>query len=85
MTTARCVEVTTGGARLPATVGGEEARIPVAVDGEALSLPTPVVCSVRPRALRVLLPRDRPGVPPATPVDWRRLLALACGPAERTA
>ncbi|MFF8474258.1 diacylglycerol/lipid kinase family protein [Streptomyces sp. NPDC015414] len=85
VTTARCVAVTTGGAQRPATGGGEEAQIPVAVDGEALSLRTPVVCSVRPRALRVLLPHDRPGVPaPATPVDWRRLLALACGPAERT-
>ncbi|MEU7502502.1 diacylglycerol kinase family protein [Streptomyces griseofuscus] len=86
VTTTRWVEVATGGPHLPMTVGGEEAQIPVAVDGEALSLRTTVVCSVRPRALRVLLPRDRPGgPPPATPVDWRRLLALACGPAERTA
>ncbi|SEE05246.1 Diacylglycerol kinase family enzyme [Streptomyces misionensis] len=97
VTTARRVEVTAGEPRLPATAGGEEERIPVAaggeeeripvaVDGEALWLRTPVVCSVRPRALRVLLPRDRPGVPPAAPpVDWRRLLALACGRAEHTA
>ncbi|MFF4935200.1 diacylglycerol/lipid kinase family protein [Streptomyces griseofuscus] len=73
--TARRVEVTSGASRLP-----------VAVDGEALWLRTPVVCSVRPGALRVLLPHDRPGVPPAAPpVDWRRLLALACGSAGRTA
>ncbi|MEW2292884.1 diacylglycerol kinase family protein [Streptomyces sp. NPDC006743] len=86
VTTARRVEVTAGGRRLPVAAGGEEAGIPVAVDGEALWLRTPVVCSVRPRALRVLLPRDRPGVPPpAPPVDWRRLLALACGSAEHTA
>ncbi|MFF5468247.1 diacylglycerol/lipid kinase family protein [Streptomyces achromogenes] len=85
VTTARWVEVTAGGPRLPVAVGGEEG-IPVAVDGEALWLRTPVVCSVRPRALRVLLPRDRPGAPPPPPpVDWRRLLALACGPAGHTA
>ncbi|EME96408.1 hypothetical protein H340_31650 [Streptomyces mobaraensis NBRC 13819 = DSM 40847] len=82
VTTARRVEVTAGGPQTPA----EEARIPVAVDGEALWLRTPVVCSVRPGALRVLLPRDRPGVPPsASPADWRKLLALACGSAEPTA
>ncbi|MFF9623214.1 diacylglycerol/lipid kinase family protein [Streptomyces griseosporeus] len=71
---------------IPVATGGAEALIPVAVDGEALWLRTPVVCSVRPRALRVLLPRDRPGVPPpAPPVDWRHLLALAWGRAEHTA
>ncbi|MBV1948502.1 diacylglycerol kinase family protein [Streptomyces sp. BV129] len=75
VTTARRVRVTAG-----------EPQIPVAVDGEALWLRTPVECSVRPGALRVLLPRDRPGVPPpAPPVDWRELLDLAFGPAERTA
>ncbi|MYZ05834.1 diacylglycerol kinase [Streptomyces sp. SID2999] len=75
VTTAHRVEVTAG-----------EEQIPVAVDGEALWLRTPVTCSVRPGALRVLLPRDRPGVPPpAPPVDWRKLLDLAFGPAERTA
>ncbi|MGW2181868.1 diacylglycerol/lipid kinase family protein [Streptomyces sp. NPDC001732] len=55
-------------------------EIPVAVDGEALRMPTPVVCTSRPGALRVLVPRDRPGVaPPAPPVDWRRLVGLAFG------
>ncbi|MFC0051893.1 diacylglycerol/lipid kinase family protein [Streptomyces actinomycinicus] len=59
--------------------------IPVAVDGEALRMPVPVVCSLRPGALRVLVPRDRPGVPvPAPPVNWRRLLRLAFGRSERT-
>ncbi|MYS16679.1 diacylglycerol kinase family protein, partial [Streptomyces sp. SID4982] len=75
VTTARRVRVT-----------GGEPQIPVAVDGEALWLRTPVQCTVRPGALRVLLPRDRPGVPPpAPPVDWRELLDLAFGPAEQTA
>ncbi|GAA4803781.1 diacylglycerol/lipid kinase family protein [Streptomyces ziwulingensis] len=67
--TSRRVEVTAGAA-----------SIPVAVDGEALLLPTPVVCTVRPGALRVLVPRDRPGaVPPKPPLDWRRLVTLALG------
>ncbi|MER8035090.1 diacylglycerol/lipid kinase family protein [Streptomyces hydrogenans] len=60
-------------------------EIPVAVDGEALRMPTPVVCTLRPGALRVLVPRDRPGVvapPPA--VDWRRILDLAFGRTVRT-
>ncbi|NML55505.1 diacylglycerol kinase [Streptomyces sp. R302] len=57
--------------------------IPVAVDGEALRMPTPVVCTLRPGALRVQVPRDRPGVvPPPPAVDWRRILDLALGRAE---
>ncbi|WP_406065219.1 diacylglycerol kinase family protein [Streptomyces sp. NBC_01077] len=59
--------------------------IPVAVDGEALRMSTPVVCTLRPGALRVLVPRDRPGVVvPAPPVDWRRLLDLAFGRRQRS-
>ena len=42
-------------------------EIPVGVDGEALLLPSPVRCTIRPAALRVQLPRDRPGVPVARP------------------
>ena len=54
------------------------ASIPVAVDGEALTLPTPVVCTLRPRALRVLVPRDRPGAVYEVPeLDWRRIATLA--------
>ncbi|MFF9194066.1 diacylglycerol/lipid kinase family protein [Streptomyces sp. NPDC014779] len=67
--TARRVEVTSTASELP-----------VAVDGEALTLPTPVVCTLRPRALRVLVPRDRPGtLPAAPPLSWRRVVALALG------
>ncbi|WP_318210483.1 diacylglycerol/lipid kinase family protein [Streptomyces sp. SJL17-1] len=62
------------------TGGSRADEIPVAVDGEALRMTTPVVCTLRPRALRVLVPRDRPGVvAPAPPVDWRRLVDLAFG------
>ncbi|CAM5448025.1 NAD(+)/NADH kinase [Streptomyces tanashiensis] len=69
--TARRVEVGGG-------PGGAGAVISVAVDGEALTLPTPVVCTLRPGALRVLVPRDRPGSPlPPPPLDWRRLTRLA--------
>ncbi|MFH8622824.1 diacylglycerol/lipid kinase family protein [Streptomyces vietnamensis] len=61
-------------------------EIPVAVDGEALRMPTPVVCTLRPRALRVLVPRDRPGVPaPAPSVRWRKVFDLAFGRRERPA
>lgn len=52
--------------------------IPVGVDGEALMLPTPVRCRLVPGALRVRVPRHRPGVrqsPP--PMDWRRVQRLA--------
>jgi diacylglycerol kinase family enzyme len=54
--------------------------IPVAVDGEALRMTPPVVCTVRPRALRVRVPRQRPGAPVTNPpLDWRRIVALALG------
>jgi diacylglycerol kinase family enzyme len=53
-------------------------RIPVGIDGEAVSLPTPVLCTIRPGALRVWVPRDRPGVtPPKPPLNWGRLWHLA--------
>ncbi|WP_445269307.1 diacylglycerol/lipid kinase family protein [Streptomyces sp. DSM 41634] len=52
--------------------------IPVGVDGEALTLPTPVRCRLAPGALRVRVPRHRPGVPHvAPPMDWRRVRRLA--------
>ncbi|MEU2158361.1 diacylglycerol kinase family protein [Streptomyces sp. NPDC019396] len=61
-------------------VDADAPRIDVGLDGEALTLPTPVRCTIRPRALRVRVPRARPGVPRARPrLNWRRigLLALA--------
>ncbi|MFI8521736.1 diacylglycerol kinase family protein [Streptomyces sp. NPDC085481] len=62
-------------------VTADTGTLPVAVDGEALTLPTPVVCTLRPRALRVLVPRMRPGtVPPAPNLKWGRIVALAFGP-----
>jgi diacylglycerol kinase family enzyme len=53
-------------------------QIPVGVDGESILMSTPVRCVVSPRALRVWVPRDRPGVPaPKPPRDWARLRYLA--------
>ncbi|WP_183067780.1 diacylglycerol kinase family protein [Streptomyces sp. gCLA4] len=61
-------------------VGSDAESIPVAVDGEALTLPTPVTCSIRPGALRVRVPRGRPGAPAgAPPLRWREVLALLLG------
>ena len=59
-------------------VDADAAQIPVGVDGEALVLDTPVRCVVQPAALRVRVPRDRPGVPDPKPVmDWNRLRQMA--------
>ena len=53
-------------------------QIPVGVDGESIVMSTPVSCVVSPRALRVWVPRSRPGVPaPKPPKDWARLRHLA--------
>jgi diacylglycerol kinase family enzyme len=52
--------------------------IPVGIDGEAVSMPAPVVCAIHPGALRVRVPRDRPGVRrPRPAVNWARLRVLA--------
>jgi diacylglycerol kinase family enzyme/predicted HAD superfamily phosphohydrolase YqeG len=65
------------------TVTADTPQIPVGVDGEALSMPVPVVCTIRPGALRVRVPRNRPGAtPPQPPVTWDRLWHLA-DPAAR--
>lgn len=59
-------------------IASEAPEIPVGVDGESLVVPTPVRCSIRPGALRVRVPRDRPGVPPRRPTwSWAGLLHLA--------
>jgi diacylglycerol kinase family enzyme len=50
------------------TLHGDLRHLDAGVDGEAVRLPLPVVCGIRPGALRVLLPKDRPGIPPEHPV-----------------
>jgi diacylglycerol kinase family enzyme len=59
-------------------VSADVPRLPVGIDGEAISLPVPVRCAIRPGALRVWVPRDRPGVPAPKPeLNWARLWHLA--------
>jgi hypothetical protein len=48
---------------LHGTASHATAQLPAGIDGEAVLLDLPVVCEIRPGALRVLLPRDRPGIP----------------------
>ncbi|HEY7260657.1 MAG TPA: diacylglycerol kinase family protein [Trebonia sp.] len=59
-------------------VDADVPQIPVGIDGETVMLPTPVQCAIRPRALRVRVPRDRPGTRPSKPaLDWHTLRQLA--------
>ena len=59
-------------------VTADAPQIPVGIDGEAVRLPTPVQCTIRPGALRVWVPRHRPGVPrPKPEMNWHRLRQLA--------
>ncbi len=60
------------------TVDGDAPQIPVGIDGETVMLPTPVRCTIQPRAVRVVVPRERPGVPaPKAALEWPRLRQLA--------
>jgi diacylglycerol kinase family enzyme len=56
------------------TLHGTAPSVAAGVDGEAVTLRLPLTCEIRPRALRVLLPSDRPGVPrePRPPRPPRR-------------
>ncbi len=59
-------------------VTADTPQVPVGIDGESVMLSTPVRLSVQPRALRVRVPRDRPGVRPPKPTwSWVRLWQLA--------
>ena len=55
-------------------VDADAEEIAVGIDGEAVMMRTPVHCSIRPLALRVRVPRGRPGVPLAVPRLDRILL-----------
>jgi diacylglycerol kinase family enzyme len=56
------------------TLHGAGPSVAAGVDGEAMTLPLPLACEIRPRAVRMLLPRDRPGIPrePRPPRPPRR-------------
>jgi diacylglycerol kinase family enzyme len=61
-------------------VEADAPSIPVGVDGEALMLATPVTCDVRPGALRVRVPRHRPGLVHSRPsLDWHEVRHIAGG------
>lgn len=55
--------------------------LPVGIDGEHVVLPSPVVCRSAPGALRIRVPRRRPGTPHAggAAADWPRVARLALG------
>lgn len=58
-------------------VDADQESIPVGVDGEAMRLGVPVRCEVRPGALRVIVPRRRPGAyRRRPPLDWRSIARL---------
>lgn len=60
------------------TVFSDGPDIAVGVDGESLRLPSPVRCTIAPGALRVRVPRHRPGMRAARPTfDWVQLWRLA--------
>jgi diacylglycerol kinase family enzyme len=59
-------------------VDADAPEIPVGIDGETVMMPTPVHCTIQPQALRVRVPRDRPGIrPPKPALDWPTLRQLA--------
>jgi diacylglycerol kinase family enzyme len=59
-------------------VDSDAEHIPLGIDGEAVVMPTPVRCTIRPAALRVRVPRNRPGPPvPRAQLDWVELRQTA--------
>jgi diacylglycerol kinase family enzyme len=61
-------------------VDADVPEIPVGIDGETVMMPTPVICTIRPKVLRVRVPRHRPGVlaVAAEPrFNWSSLVKLA--------
>jgi hypothetical protein len=61
-------------------VTADEPAVPGGIDGETVRLETPVRCTSRPSALRVRLPRERPGMrPPRGRLDRAALWRLAVG------
>jgi diacylglycerol kinase family enzyme len=59
-------------------VDADTPAIPVGIDGETIMMTTPVHCTTQPKALRVRLPKDRPGTrPPKPELDWPTLRQLA--------
>ncbi len=60
------------------TVHAADPQIPVGIDGETVLMDTPVRCSIEPGALKVVVPKHRPGVPVArAALSWVQLTRLA--------
>jgi diacylglycerol kinase family enzyme len=59
------------------TVTADADEIPVGVDGESIVVRTPVGCTIHPAALRVRVPRHRPGRTQSPPLDRDNMRALA--------
>ncbi len=67
------------------TIDAPQPEIPVGIDGETVLLPTPVQCSIRPGALRVVVPRNRPAaLPRRSPLSLIKLARLAAFGQTRT-
>ncbi len=67
-------------------VTANAAQIPVGVDGEAVSVPVPVECTIDAGALRVRVPRKRPGIRrPKAALNWAELRRLAAPSRPRLA
>jgi hypothetical protein len=59
-------------------VDADVPEIPVGIDRETVMMATPVHCAIQPRALRVRVPRNRPGIRPAkSALAWPALRQLA--------
>jgi diacylglycerol kinase family enzyme len=61
-------------------VDANTTEIPVGIDGETVMMPAPVRCTIRPKVLRVRVPRHRPGVLAAAAeprLNWSVLRKLA--------
>lgn len=63
------------------TVESDADTLPVGIDGEHVMLPSPVVCRSAPGALRVRVPRRRPGTARSggATADWPGVARLALG------
>jgi len=67
-----------------AVVEADTDTVPAGIDGEHVLLPAPVVCRIDPGALRVRVPRDRPGTPAGgAAAHWPRIARLALGIRKR--
>jgi diacylglycerol kinase family enzyme len=61
-------------------VHADARTVSAGIDGEHVVLPVPVVCRIAPGALRVRVPRERPGTPVSRPAaDWPQVARLALG------